>query len=280
MDDAENGRLDSWKEIAAHFRRSVRTVQNWERSEGLPVHRHRHKKLGSVYAVRVELDVWWQIHEQGVDPSPPQRLSTLQVLIGLALLGAAGVLYFEFQDSTPRPRPSARELEDSSSWSPRGDAIAYHSNENGNFDIWVRPSDSGTRTNLTEDHPGADQNPSWSPDGTRIAFFSERGGGGYYTVSSTGGPARRVPGSDASTLGPPVWSPDGAALVWVSSRSSETAGRTEAFVHIHSIEEGGVRVLPIPDDSDWRFDLSWSPDGHRLHLLQQRAGAVDLKEPR
>ena len=280
MDDVERGRLDSWKEIAAHFRRSVRTVQNWETSEGLPVHRHRHKKLGSVYALRVELDTWWQIHEQGVDAPLPRRISTHKTWIGLAFLGVAGVLYFEFQDSTPRPFLSARELEDSSSWSPRGDAIAYSSDENGNFDIWVRPSNGGTPTNLTKDHPGADKNPSWSPDGTRIAFFSEREGGGYYTVSSTGGPARRVPGWDASTLGPPVWSPDGAALVWVSSRSSGTAGRTEAFVHIHSIEEGGVRVLPIPDDSDWRFDLSWSPDGHRLHLLQQRAGAVDLKEPR
>ena len=70
------GRLDSWKEIAAHFRRSVRTVQNWETSEGLPVHRHRHKKLGSVYALRDELDLWWGIHEQRVELPPPQTLST------------------------------------------------------------------------------------------------------------------------------------------------------------------------------------------------------------
>jgi Tol biopolymer transport system component len=174
----------------------------------------------------------------------------------------------------------SRSGDDSSRRSPRGDATAYHSDESGNFDIWVKRTDGGTSTNLTVDHPGTDKNPSWSPDGTRIAFFSEREGGGYFTVFSTGGPARRVPGWDASTLGPPVWSPDGAALAWVSSRSSETAGRTEAFVHIHSIEEGGVKVLPIPENSDWRFDLSWSPDGHRLHLLQQRAGAVDLKEQR
>ena len=34
------------------------TVQRWERREGLPVHRHLHDKLGSVYAFRSELDVW------------------------------------------------------------------------------------------------------------------------------------------------------------------------------------------------------------------------------
>jgi serine/threonine-protein kinase len=51
-------RLDSWKEIASYFRRDVRTVQLWEKSEGLPVRRQFHKKLGSVYAYRQELEAW------------------------------------------------------------------------------------------------------------------------------------------------------------------------------------------------------------------------------
>lgn len=51
-------RLESWKEIAAYLRRGVRTVRRWEKDEGLPVHRHLHKKLGSVYAYRSELDRW------------------------------------------------------------------------------------------------------------------------------------------------------------------------------------------------------------------------------
>src|SRR5262245_1082099 len=48
-------RLDSWKEIAAYLRRDVRTVQRWEKKEGLPVYRHQHEKLGSVYAFQTEL---------------------------------------------------------------------------------------------------------------------------------------------------------------------------------------------------------------------------------
>ncbi len=55
---ADVGRLDSWKEIANYFRREVRTVQLWEKREGLPVHRHFHKQLGSVFAFRAELDAW------------------------------------------------------------------------------------------------------------------------------------------------------------------------------------------------------------------------------
>ncbi len=51
-------RLDSWKEIAAYLGRDVRTVQRWERTEGLPVKRHLHQAQYTVYAFRPEIDVW------------------------------------------------------------------------------------------------------------------------------------------------------------------------------------------------------------------------------
>src|ERR1700733_3601100 len=52
-------RLDSWKEVASFFRREARTVQLWEKSEGLPVRRQLHKRAGTVYAYRHELEAWW-----------------------------------------------------------------------------------------------------------------------------------------------------------------------------------------------------------------------------
>src|SRR5688572_14223022 len=54
-------RLDSWKDIAAYLKRSVSTVQRWEKQEGLPVHRLQHSKLGSLYAYPSELDAWWNV---------------------------------------------------------------------------------------------------------------------------------------------------------------------------------------------------------------------------
>lgn len=42
-------RLDSWKEIAAYLNRDVTTVQRWEKREGMPVYRHQHDRIGSVY---------------------------------------------------------------------------------------------------------------------------------------------------------------------------------------------------------------------------------------
>ncbi len=55
---AAGDRLDSWKEIAAHLKRDVRTLFRWEAQENLPIYRHGHKKRSTVYAFRSELDAW------------------------------------------------------------------------------------------------------------------------------------------------------------------------------------------------------------------------------
>jgi hypothetical protein len=70
-----NNLLDSWKEIASHLRRTVRTVQRWEKYEGLPVHRHLHQRSNSVYAYRSEVDKWWNREADSAEIRP-LRLST------------------------------------------------------------------------------------------------------------------------------------------------------------------------------------------------------------
>jgi TolB-like protein/Tfp pilus assembly protein PilF len=62
--------LDSWKDVAAYLKRDVSTVQRWERREGLPIHRHQHDKLGSVYAFRHELDQWREARSHRGEPLP------------------------------------------------------------------------------------------------------------------------------------------------------------------------------------------------------------------
>ena len=63
-------RLDSWKEIAAYFDRRVRTVQRWEKSEELPVHRLLHEKGSSVYAYVSELEKW--VLGRSAPPAPEE----------------------------------------------------------------------------------------------------------------------------------------------------------------------------------------------------------------
>src|SRR5215475_1083356 len=60
-------RLDSWKEIAAYLRKGLRTVQRWERTDGLPV---RRLGQGSVFAYKSELDGWWQAHSRTLAAEP------------------------------------------------------------------------------------------------------------------------------------------------------------------------------------------------------------------
>jgi TolB-like protein/tetratricopeptide (TPR) repeat protein len=61
-------KLISWKEIAAHLGREVRTVQRWEKKEGLPVRRHEHQKKSTVYAYPSELDEWVKRRQPEDDP--------------------------------------------------------------------------------------------------------------------------------------------------------------------------------------------------------------------
>lgn len=67
--DSRGKRLESWKEIAGYLNRHVTTIRRWEKHEGLPAHRHRHSKLGSIYAYTRELDVWFESRrEESDDP--------------------------------------------------------------------------------------------------------------------------------------------------------------------------------------------------------------------
>ncbi len=59
-DGPEGGeRLESWKDIAAYLRRDVRTVQRWEQTDGLPIHRLKRAQRAIPYAYTAELDAWW-----------------------------------------------------------------------------------------------------------------------------------------------------------------------------------------------------------------------------
>ncbi len=62
-------KLDSWKEIAAYLKRDIRTVQRWEKYEGLPAHRHQHAKKPTVYAFKSELDGWFRERQPRDDPA-------------------------------------------------------------------------------------------------------------------------------------------------------------------------------------------------------------------
>ena len=106
--------------------------------------------------------------------------------------------------------------------------IAFSSNRDGNFEIYVMDDDGGNLRRLTN-HPDRDFSPSWSPDGKRIAFSSYRAGNWgtleIYVMDADGGNQRRLT-KNLHPDGSPSWSPDGERIVFDSSRD----GNSEIYV--------------------------------------------------
>ena len=114
-------RLDSWKEIANHLGREVRTVQLWEKREGLPVHRHFHRSLSSVFAFRSEVDAWCQrVSRASVDPqgqpdartdSNPNSARRIQERVTVAVLpfhAPPGTPELEWFNEGPRKQAGSK----------------------------------------------------------------------------------------------------------------------------------------------------------------------------
>jgi dienelactone hydrolase len=90
--------LESWKEIAAHLKRNVRTCQLWERDHGLPIHRLDGSPKARVFAYPEEIDRWFKekLHERDSKPGRRQALPAiprwnLGLIAGLSVVAAVAV---------------------------------------------------------------------------------------------------------------------------------------------------------------------------------------------
>lgn len=241
----ENRRLNSWKEIAAYLGRSPRTVQRWEREEGLPIHRHSHAHSHSVYAYQSDLDRWLSTGRQRLSvqesPTPPSPISSVgeprseprsphwRRLAWLALavlaVSVAGITGWwhrggaavEAKHTPPRALPftSFPGSESDPSFSPDGGSVvfAWDGERRESFDIYLKEVGSDTVTRLTAD-PAPEGCPVWSPQGDWIAFARTRHAEktDLYLLPSGGGAERKIGETRASRCGL-TWSPDGKWLV-------------------------------------------------------------------
>lgn len=110
----------------------------------------------------------------------------------------AGFVIYEMKSdgSSQRPLtllPGRQTINLGSSFSPDGKRIAFHTNRDGNMEIYVMNRDGSELRNLTN-HPANDITPVWSADGSRIFFASDRQGNEYqiFAISLEGGEAELV----------------------------------------------------------------------------------------
>jgi len=141
-------------------------------------------------------------------------------------------------------------------------------------DIYVSNGDGSNITPLAPDENG-DRFPRWSPDGTRIAFTSTKGGEGYeiHVIRPDGSGLRRVTFFKPTAAHFPLWSPDGQRLAFTEFITA--GGKTYVIDPDGAWTEPLVPVLTPPGPLDLRYrPWSWSPDGLRIVAYSERGAGM------
>ncbi|HZM69647.1 MAG TPA: protein kinase [Candidatus Cryosericum sp.] len=201
------------------------------------------------------------------------------------------------------------------SLSPDGKFVAYASRATGNMDIYVLRVGGSNPVNLTSASTVNDTEPAFSPDGSKIAFRSERDGGGIFVMGATGESVVRVHTGGYR----PAWSPDGARLVvgtgdfnvpsarpsrsqlWVVEVASGKAAKifdgdavqpawspsggriaywgippASGQRDVWTIPAGGGTPVAVTQDASIDWNPAWAPDGRHLYFSSERGGSMNL----
>ena len=205
--------------------------------------------------------------ESTVSPAPP---TATEKVIPIASKNSEEVVIFSYEedgyahlftyipDKMPLTRITAGDWDDiSPAPSPNGEKIAFASNRNGFWDLYLLDLSSGEVTQLTNT-PQYEGAPTWSPDGSYLAFESYD----EDNLNIVVGPAND-PLSDPITLTTssasdhsPAWAPDGRHIAFISDGEVILA-------NLDRTDDGRFQNLSHTDLAS-ESHPSWSPDGKRL----------------
>jgi dipeptidyl aminopeptidase/acylaminoacyl peptidase len=144
---------------------------------------------------------------------------------------------------------SARYFEWGVEPAPNGERIAYESNDGGFRSIFAL---GRTGVHDVSNHAAADWNPVWSPDSTRLAIESLRGGRrGVYRVYPETARVTPVAVSADAECWAPTWSPDGAWVAYVS----DAGGAPDLYLR----DEEGGRERRLTGGGGVAYAPAWRP---------------------
>ena len=163
------------------------------------------------------------------------------------------------------------------SWSPDGTKILYYSLRTASLhieeiepssvldtlEIMAMDADGTDAVNLSR-NTATDQLPLWSPDGTNIAFQSDRDGVGEIFVMNSDGSNQRNITDNPAADGWPCWSPEGTRMAFVSSRDGD--------MEIYVVNADGSGLTKLTNNSAWDGGPTWSSDGTQIAFETNRDG--------
>ena len=175
--------------------------------------------------------------------------------------------------SRPQPVPVAGRGVIGAAISRQGSRLAYTA-QSWDEDIWRLPlldsgSSAGSPTRLISS-TRRDNNPRYSPDGKRIAFFSDRTGtSGIWLSEADGSNAEPLFSQEGASSSGPRWSPDGQRIAF----NAESEGQQHEVYVISARGGNPIRLTTHPADDAWP---SWSRDGQWLYFMSRRTGRLEV----
>ena len=193
----------------------------------------------------------------------PSRTVVLAALIMASVLAAIGITTMSWLRQPRKPILQEARLIKSFGWGPAlsrdGKLLAYSSSVGADEQhIWVQQTAGGGAIQVTAG-PDAEITPDFSPDGTHIAFFSGRNGGGIYIAPTLPGEPRFLVA--APYVEGPRFSPRGDSILYMQDLKLFTV----------SVNGGQPTALPLNQDFRVFSAPIWAPNGKEILLYGARS---------